>query len=138
MRNEPERFACFQREVSLKVLRGLGSSEDDREPDHTRTPDPGSDPGFHRPQRAAWFRATRSLIGLRVAHSGSGPDRPAPPPRPEGQPGYLRVDSVHQGDQDGIKGLCHINLVDEVTQFQFVGTVERINERFLAPILQGF
>jgi hypothetical protein len=56
-------------------------------------------------------------------------------PRPEGQPGYLRVDSVHQGDQDGIKGLYLINLIDEVTQFQFVGAVERISERFLLPIL---
>ena len=56
-------------------------------------------------------------------------------PRPEGRPGFLRVDSVHQGDQDGIKGLYHINLVDEVTQFQFVGSVERISERFLLPVL---
>jgi hypothetical protein len=58
-------------------------------------------------------------------------------PRPDGQPGYLRVDSVHQGDLDGIKGLYHINLVDEVTQFQFVGTVERIAERFLVPVLEA-
>jgi hypothetical protein len=35
-------------------------------------------------------------------------------PRPEGRPGYLRVDSVHQGDQDGIKGLYLINLIDEI------------------------
>ena len=39
-------------------------------------------------------------------------------PQPFGQPGYLRVDSVHQGYLDGIKGLYHLNLVDEVTQFQ--------------------
>ena len=32
-----------------------------------------------------------------------------------GQPGFLRVDSVHQGDKDGEKGVYHINLVDEVT-----------------------
>ena len=32
-------------------------------------------------------------------------------PQPFGQPGYLRVDSVHQGDLDGIKGLYHLNLV---------------------------
>jgi transposase InsO family protein len=56
-------------------------------------------------------------------------------PRPEGRPGFLRVDSVHQGDLDGIKGLYHINLVDEVTQFQFVGSVERISEHFLLPVL---
>lgn len=57
-------------------------------------------------------------------------------PRPEGRPGFLRVDSVHQGELDGIKGLYHINLVDEVSQFQFVGSVERISERFLLPVLE--
>ncbi len=56
-------------------------------------------------------------------------------PRPEGRPGFLRVDSVHQGDLDGVKGLYHINLVDEVTQFQFVGSIERISEHFLLPVL---
>jgi hypothetical protein len=58
-------------------------------------------------------------------------------PRPEGRPGFLRVDSVHQGDLDGIKGLYHINLVDEVTQFQFIGSVERISEHFLLPVLEA-
>jgi transposase InsO family protein len=58
-------------------------------------------------------------------------------PRPEGRPGFLRVDSVHQGDLDGIKGLYHINLVDEVTQFQFVGSLERISEHFLLPVLEA-
>ena len=58
-------------------------------------------------------------------------------PAPNGQPGFLRVDSVHQGDLDGIKGLYHINLVDEVSQFQFVGSVERISERFLLPVLEA-
>lgn len=57
-------------------------------------------------------------------------------PKPQGQPGYLRVDSVHQGDLDGIKGLYLINAIDEVTQFQFVAAVERISERFLLPILE--
>jgi hypothetical protein len=36
-------------------------------------------------------------------------------PQPDGQPGYLRVDSVHQGDWEGIKGLFVINMVDAVT-----------------------
>ena len=58
-------------------------------------------------------------------------------PRPEGEPGFLRVDSVHQGDLDGAKGLYHINLVDEITQFQFIASVERISERFLVPALEG-
>ena len=58
-------------------------------------------------------------------------------PRPAGQPGYLRVDTVHQGDLDGIKGLYHLNLVDEVTQFQFVGSPERIETPCLAPVLEA-
>jgi hypothetical protein len=33
-------------------------------------------------------------------------------PQPNGQLGYPCVDSVHQGDWDGIKGLYVINLVD--------------------------
>lgn len=57
-------------------------------------------------------------------------------PRPEGRPGFVRVDTVHQGDLDGIKGLYHLNLVDEVTQFQFVGSVARISEAFLLPVLE--
>jgi len=59
------------------------------------------------------------------------------PPTPSGRPGFLRVDSVHQGDLNGIKGLYHINLVDEITQFQFIGSVERISERFLLPVLEA-
>src|SRR5580704_15160342 len=35
-------------------------------------------------------------------------------PRPKGRPGYLRIDTVHQGDQDGAKGIYHINAIDEV------------------------
>ena len=42
------------------------------------------------------------------------------PPDPQGRPGYLRVDTVHQGDQNGVKGVFHINAVDEVTQWQIV------------------
>jgi transposase InsO family protein len=57
-------------------------------------------------------------------------------PAPNNQPGYLRVDSVHQGDQDGVKGLYHINAVDCVTQFEAVATCERISEAYLIPVLE--
>jgi len=56
-------------------------------------------------------------------------------PAPDGCPGYLRVDSVHQGDRDGIKGVYLINAVDEVTQFQAVFAVEHISEAYLLPVL---
>jgi hypothetical protein len=36
-------------------------------------------------------------------------------PRPQGKPGYLRLDTVHQGDTPEAKGVYHINAVDEVT-----------------------
>ena len=57
-------------------------------------------------------------------------------PFPDNKPGYIRVDSVHQGDQDRVKGVYHINLVDEVTQFELIGCVEGISEQFLAPLLE--
>lgn len=58
-------------------------------------------------------------------------------PDPSGKPGYLRVDSVHQGDdRDGEKGLYHINIVDEVTQFEFVGSVPQITDKYLVPLLE--
>ncbi len=57
-------------------------------------------------------------------------------PRPEGRPGYIRVDTVHQGDMDKQKGVYHINLVDEVTQWEVVVAVERITERYMLPALE--
>jgi transposase InsO family protein len=57
-------------------------------------------------------------------------------PRPQGQPGYIRVDTVHQGDREGQKGVYHINAVDEVTQWEVVASLERISENHLAGILE--
>lgn len=57
-------------------------------------------------------------------------------PRPEGIPGYVRVDSVHQGDREKEKGVYHINLVDEVTQAEYAGCVGVISEYHLLPLLQ--
>ena len=57
-------------------------------------------------------------------------------PEPRGRPGFLRVDTVHQGDQDGVKGIYHINVVDEITQYQHVGSVAAISEAFLIPVLE--
>ena len=58
-------------------------------------------------------------------------------PQPEGRPGYLRVDTVHQGDLDGIKGVYHINAVDQVTQWQVVGSVSAITQTHLEPVLRA-
>lgn len=56
-------------------------------------------------------------------------------PEPNGKPGYLCVDTVHQGDKDGEKGAYHINLVDMTTQYEFVGSVEAISEKYMEKIL---
>jgi transposase InsO family protein len=58
-------------------------------------------------------------------------------PDPQGRPGYVRVDTVHQGDQDGIKGVYHLNAVDEVTQWEVVGAAEQISEMWLLPVLEA-
>src|SRR5206468_11120077 len=56
-------------------------------------------------------------------------------PDPQGRPGYLRIDTVHQGDLDGIKEVYHIHAVDEVTQWQVVGATAQISEAWLIPVL---
>ena len=57
-------------------------------------------------------------------------------PRPGGRPGFFRVDSVHQGDLEKEKGVYHINIVDEVLQWEIVGSVEKISEHYLLPLLE--
>lgn len=57
-------------------------------------------------------------------------------PEPQGRPGYIRVDTVHQGDLNGEKGVYHINMVDAVTQWEIVLCVETISEAHLKPVLE--
>lgn len=80
----------------------------------------------YQDKRRHWTktRSTSVPIGIRRA------------PQPEGRPGYIRIDSVHQGDQDGVKGVYHINAVDCVTQFQLVATCEKISEAYLLPVIR--
>lgn len=58
-------------------------------------------------------------------------------PAPDNRPGFIRIDSVHQGDQDGLKGVYHINAVDCVTQWELVATCEKISEAFLLPVIRA-
>jgi len=57
-------------------------------------------------------------------------------PDARGRPGWIRVDTVHQGDLDGDKGVYHLNLVDVVLQWEIVVCVEKISEHFLVPALE--
>ena len=68
-------------------------------------------------------KATQNSIGLRRK------------PVPDGCPGYLRIDTVHQGDYAGNKGVYHINIIDEITQYEFIASVPQITEKYLRPII---
>jgi transposase InsO family protein len=82
---------------------------------------------------STYRRARRQFDKTRSRASPIGERRK---PQPSGQSGYIRVDTVHQGDQDGVKGLYHINAVDEQTQFEIVCAVAKISERYLIPVLE--
>ena len=58
-------------------------------------------------------------------------------PDPQGRAGYLRVDTVHQGQHDGQPGPYHINSVDTVTQWEVLGCCPAISENFLLPVLES-
>ena len=81
------------------------------------------------------YRTQRTVVEGTKATAVAVGERRAP--QPDGLPGFLRVDTVHQGDRDGATGVYLINVVDEVTQYEFVGAVVAISERFLVPVLDG-
>jgi transposase InsO family protein len=86
----------------------------------------------------------RNSVAYRKRNTSYQPTRPTPirigerrKPQPHGAPGYLRIDTVHQGDQDGRKGLYHINAVDQVTQWEIVAATPQISELWLLPVLEA-
>jgi len=86
----------------------------------------------------------RSSAGYRKMVAEWKPTRPSAisigerrKPDPQGRPGFLRIDTVHQGDWAGVKGVYHIHAVDAVTQWQVVGCVGRINESHLLPVREA-
>jgi transposase InsO family protein len=84
-------------------------------------------------QSTTYTRQRRHFEKTRPKVSSIGERRK---PRTNGKPGYIRIDTVHQGDQDKQKGVYHINAVDEETQFEVVCSVEKISERYLIPALE--
>jgi hypothetical protein len=86
----------------------------------------------------------RNTAAYRKRNTSYQPTRPTPipigerrKPQPRGEPGFLRIDTVHQGDQQGRKGLYHINAVDEVTQWEIVAATPQISELWLLPVLES-
>ena len=87
------------------------------------------------------LRKSRTYRHRRVAYQPTRPTQVSigerRKPDPQGRPGYLRIDTVHQGDLDGVKGLYHINAVDEVTQWEVAGATAYISEAWLMPVLEA-
>ena len=81
----------------------------------------------HTAKRTVWTKTRAATAGIAL--------RAAPDPR--GMPGHLRVDTVHQGDRNGVKGANLVNIVDEVTRYEYVGAVPGISERFPVPLLEA-
>lgn len=79
-------------------------------------------------QRNTTYQPTRPVV-IRIGERRK--------PVPNGLPGYLRIDTVHQGDQEGRKGIYHINAVDEVTQWEIVAALPKISELWLIPVLEA-
>ena len=86
----------------------------------------------------------RNSGAYRKRNTSYQPTRPTPipigerrQPKPHNLPGYIRIDTVHQGDLDGRKGLYHINVVDEVTQWEIVAATPHISELWLLPVLEA-
>ena len=86
-------------------------------------------------RQSTTYRRCRVRVQLTKGRQVSIGERRKPDPR--GRPGYLRVDTVHQGQQDGKPGVFHLNAVDTETQWQVVGCVETVCERDLIPVLEA-
>ena len=68
----------------------------------------------YRTRRTTWEKTRPSPVAIGVRKA----------PEPNGRPGFPRVDTVHMGDRDGRKGVCVVNVVDEVRARRRVHQVE--------------
>jgi len=89
-------------------------------------------PAYQRRNRR--FRSTQSVKAPTIGERRR--------PQPDGRPGFLRIDTVHQGDLHGlwgcetVKGVYYLNGVDEVTQWEAVVAVPALTRRFVQPALR--
>src|SRR5205085_7471582 len=86
-------------------------------------------------RKSAVYRKIRVSVQHTQARQVSIGERRQPDAK--GKAGYLRVDTVHQGQHDGHPGVYHINAVDTVTQWQVVGCTQTISELHLIPVLEA-
>ena len=143
------RFACRYRRADIELLAEVDEAHETLSGPATqkllqRARYDFKDPRYER-LAAIWMahiynlRKSRTYRQKRVVYQKTRPVQVAigerRRPEPDGRPGYLRVDTVHQGDLGGVKGAYHINAVDEVTQWQVVGATDQISEAYLQPVL---
>ena len=88
---------------------------------------------FYRLRDSETYKESALTIGRTISVARSIGIRKKP--QPNGKPGYIRADTVHQGDLEGVKGVYHINLVDEVTQWEILVCVDSITEGSMAYVL---
>lgn len=58
-------------------------------------------------------------------------------PQDLGCAGHLRIDTVHQGDLDGRKGIYTLNIVDTATQWQVLGCVGALTHEHVVPAIEA-
>lgn len=69
-----------------------------------------------------------------MTHAATRKRRNSDPMAPT--PGTIRIDTVQQGNWDQYKGGYHTNSGDESTQFEAMGTIEKISMYFLILALE--
>ena len=78
----------------------------------------------------------RQRVSVSKTHPVCNPIGVRRAPRPSGRAGFVRIDTVHQGDLDGVKGVYHITCVDALCQWQVQAGVQGISEAYLLPVLE--
>ena len=89
------------------------------------------DPAYRRRNRR--FQSTQAVQAPTIGERRR--------PQPDGRPGFLRIDTVHQGDLrdlwgcETVKGVYYLNVVDAVTQWESVVAVPALTRQFVQPVL---
>ena len=81
---------------------------------------------YYRKLRAHYEKTKPTVINIGIRKK----------PSPKETPGYLRVDSVHQGREPGYPGAFHINTIDEVVQWEIIGAVKELTREHIKPLLK--
>ncbi|MGJ7511674.1 DDE-type integrase/transposase/recombinase [Variovorax sp. GT1P44] len=87
-------------------------------------------------RRSAEYRARHTVRTKTRSDRKAGAIAVRRAPIPENRPGFIRIDSVHQGNFKGRNGIYHVNAVDCITQWQVVATVPNLTREHMLPVLR--